>query len=447
MIPRLGLLSGVLCFALAAQGAETRLAADSGVLAFRPTAEAPWTVWRSEDVLPEAGEFRAGPTKPVKIPLDGGVLELAPETSGSWNRDRRALSINQGQIHLQLPENAEPWLLSRDGNEGWRVPGGTSLIWLRGDGEAWHVIAGGITAAGDDARELVAPISLIEKPDGTSATAAPSEDVEAWSKKLLRWTHSSQGPGQLIAKDAQDGSPVRLEVARYRVNVVLQPPVALVQIDESFYNPYSTQEEGTFVFNLPPGASVSRFAMFVTPGELIEGELIGRKRADEIYTSIVRRRRDPAILEQIGDNLFHMRVFPIFAQDTKRILLDYTVPLVAEHGRYRFELPLMSDLKPIWDFSVKGTIYPPVAADRIQSATHPQLKFETGDDGRVFFGVADKLVQPPPVLHLSYPALADRPATVRAFTQQVDNRQFFVATSGSCDLFRIAADQFRSEAG
>ena len=55
-----------------------------------------------------------------------------------------------------------------------------------------------------------------------------------------------------------------MEIARYHVNVVLKPPVALVQIDESFYNPYSGQREGTFVFNLPRGASISRFAMFVT---------------------------------------------------------------------------------------------------------------------------------------------------------------------------------------
>nr|MCU0875690.1 hypothetical protein [Pirellulaceae bacterium] len=106
------------------------------------------------------------------------------------------------------------------------------------------------------------------------------------------------GLGQLLIQDAQSGSPVRLNVARYHVHVVLQPPVALVQIDQSFYNPFPRQQEGQFVFNLPPGASVSRFAMYVSPTQLIEGELVERKRAAEIYQSIVSRRRDPAILEQ-----------------------------------------------------------------------------------------------------------------------------------------------------
>ncbi len=172
-----------------------------------------------------------------------------------------------------------------------------------------------------------------------------------------------QGLGQLVVTDPQSGTPVRLNLARYHVNVVLHPPVALVQIDQSFYNPFAAQQEGTFVFNLPAGASVSRFAMYTTHTELVEGELIDRTRAANIYQSIVNRRRDPAILEQIGDNLFKMRVFPIFAQDTKRILLDFTLPIVEqEGGNYKFELPLMSDLEPVWDFAITGAIRGPNVA-------------------------------------------------------------------------------------
>lgn len=200
---------------------------------------------------------------------------------------------------------------------------GTEIVWQRNTDEIWHVLAGQLRDFADQQPAHIAPISLKVQADGAVETSVP-EHAGDWAEKVKKWSLSAQGPGQLIAKDAQDGSSVRLEIARYRVNVVMQAPVALVQIDQSFYNPYGTQQEGTFVFNLPAGASVSRFAMFVTPHELIEGELIDRRVADRIYTSIVRRRRDPAILEQIGDNLFRMRVFPIFARDTKRILLDYT---------------------------------------------------------------------------------------------------------------------------
>ncbi|HID77369.1 MAG TPA: hypothetical protein EYP56_15410, partial [Planctomycetaceae bacterium] len=194
-----------------------------------------------------------------------------------------------------------------------------------------------------------------------------------------------QGVGQLVIRDAQSGSAVRLDVARYHVHVVLAPPVALVQIDQSFYNPYSAQEEGTFVFNLPRGASVSRFAMYVTPDQLIEGELVDRSRARTIYESIVRRRRDPAILEQIGDNLFRMRVFPIAPKSTKRILLDYTIPIRSRGGRYRFRLPLFSDLEPIWDFRISGVVCGAVDAESLASPSHPAVTFEARRDGSFHF--------------------------------------------------------------
>lgn len=51
-----------------------------------------------------------------------------------------------------------------------------------------------------------------------------------------------QGFGQLLVQDAQSGSAVRLNISRHHVHVVLQPPVALVQIDQSFYNPLGSQQ-------------------------------------------------------------------------------------------------------------------------------------------------------------------------------------------------------------
>ncbi|MEI8384198.1 MAG: VIT domain-containing protein [Planctomycetota bacterium] len=204
--------------------------------------------------------------------------------------------------------------------------------------------------------------------------------------------------------------------------------MALVQIDQSFFNPYGTQQEGTFVLNLPSGASVSRFAMYVTPESLIEGELIERKRADEVYTTIVRSKRDPAILEQIGNNLFRMRVFPIFARDTKRILLDYTVPLVAEEGRYRFQLPLMSYQRPIQKFSLSGTIHSPFAPESVASPSHPAIRFTGGRNQTVTFRSSQNEVKPPPYFALSYSAPANPKPTVRTYQEPSDKDRFFVVT-------------------
>jgi hypothetical protein len=225
-----------------------------------------------------------------------------------------------------------------------------------------------------------------------------------------------QGLGQLVVTDPQSGSPVRLNLARYHVNVVLHPPVALVQIDQSFYNPFNTQQEGTFVFNLPAGASVSRFAMYTTHTELVEGELIDRGRAANIYQSIVNRRRDPAILEQIGDNLFKMRVFPIFGRDTKRILLDFTLPIMEqEGGNYTFELPLMSDLEPVWDFAVTGAIRGPTVAGTARSPSHANLAFDKTENDGLKFEFRKQHYRPESAFVVRFQQKASAEATVRSY--------------------------------
>jgi hypothetical protein len=209
----------------------------------------------------------------------------------------------------------------------------------------------------------------------------------AWAQ-----TPRAQGLGQLVVSGPGQ-TPARLEIRRCWIHVDLRPPRALVQVDQSFYNPYHSQVEGTYVFNLPPGASVCRLAMFIERDRLVEGELIDRQRASHVFESIVRSMRDPAILEQIGDNLFKIRVFPIFARDEKRILMDFTVPLVGEAGKYRFTLPLACDLGPIDDLQLTGTIHGQQESLRPRSVSHPELKF-TPDDAGVQFAWRKSHIQP-----------------------------------------------------
>ncbi|HUU97196.1 MAG TPA: VIT domain-containing protein, partial [Phycisphaerae bacterium] len=93
---------------------------------------------------------------------------------------------------------------------------------------------------------------------------------------------------------------------------------------------------------LPADASISRFAMWV--GDvLMEGEVVERMRAREVYESIVRRKRDPALLEWMGGNQFKARVFPIEPNSTKHVILGYTQVLPLEGDLVRYVYPLKSE--------------------------------------------------------------------------------------------------------
>lgn len=393
--------------------------------------DAGWRMLHASDVIDSPSRLRTSPVGAIRIRHSEGILYLGADTEADLNGAERKVIVHRGRVRLVLLEStAANWRIVTDRQTVVCTKGTEAVVTASPQRPLINLIAGQaqLQQSGKVIGMFDAPATDLASEGDRPVIAAA--DVEEWTKRARSTTsiRPVQGLGQLVTKDAQSGSPVRLDVARYHVNVVLQPPVALIQIDQSFFNPYPSQQEGTFVFNLPAGASVSRFAMYVTHTELIEGELIERKRADEIYTNIVRTKRDPAILEQIGDNLFRMRVFPVPGRDTKRILLDYTVPLSSERGEYRFGLPLMSDLKPIQDFVLKGTIHPPFALASVVSPTHSRLQFNPQVDQTVTFESREKNVKPPPHFQLRYSAPEDSQPIIRSYQSKMDPDPYFIVS-------------------
>src|SRR5690242_4213730 len=64
-----------------------------------------------------------------------------------------------------------------------------------------------------------------------------------------------------------------LEVALVKANTKIDDQIAVTTIDEEFYNPNPNRLEGTFVFPLPKGAHVDKFAMEID-GRTVQAELL-----------------------------------------------------------------------------------------------------------------------------------------------------------------------------
>src|SRR4051812_24917590 len=73
-----------------------------------------------------------------------------------------------------------------------------------------------------------------------------------------------------------DGQSLLLE--KYDLRVAVHGPLSLVEMEMVFRNPEPKQMEGRFLYLLPPGATISRFAKEVD-GKLMEGEVVERMRA------------------------------------------------------------------------------------------------------------------------------------------------------------------------
>jgi Ca-activated chloride channel family protein len=133
-----------------------------------------------------------------------------------------------------------------------------------------------------------------------------------------------------------------LEVRYHHVSVEIRELAAVTTVDQEFFNPNDAVLEGTYLFPLPAGAAVDRLAMEVN-GKMTEAELLPADKARAIYEEIVRKSRDPALLEYAGRGAFRLRVFPIEPGSLKRIRLRYTQLLRSDHGLVEYVYPLATE--------------------------------------------------------------------------------------------------------
>jgi len=128
----------------------------------------------------------------------------------------------------------------------------------------------------------------------------------------------------------------------HHVTVSIQGQIATTEIDQVFENRSNREQEATYVFPLPSGAAVREFDIYER-GEKIKGRLLDRDDARRIYEDIVRKRRDPGLLEYVGKDMYQASVFPIPAGGEKRLQLKYTELLKQEGNVVTYLYPLSTE--------------------------------------------------------------------------------------------------------
>jgi Ca-activated chloride channel family protein len=128
-----------------------------------------------------------------------------------------------------------------------------------------------------------------------------------------------------------------IEKVRSAVQVAVVGRVARVAVEEWFRNTGALLDEGNYLYPLPGEAVFSDFSLWQGDQEL-KGEPMDAAQARAIYEEIVRRKRDPALIELAGHGLLRARVFPIGPGETRKITLRYTQMLdrVGDAWRFRY---------------------------------------------------------------------------------------------------------------
>jgi Ca-activated chloride channel family protein len=151
---------------------------------------------------------------------------------------------------------------------------------------------------------------------------------------------SALADGIIIPRPIPGPRPVVPPSVRYhRVRIDVAGRIATTSVDQSFHNPNPRPMEGEYVFPIPERASVSRFTLDID-GRTVEAELLDAEKARRIYEDIVRRMKDPALLEYAGRGAFRARIFPIPPGGERRITLRYEEEVPRNGTLFSYRYPL-----------------------------------------------------------------------------------------------------------
>ncbi|HEX8423113.1 MAG TPA: VIT and VWA domain-containing protein, partial [Pyrinomonadaceae bacterium] len=189
--------------------------------------------------------------------------------------------------------------------------------------------------------------------------------------------------------------PPALPIKSIKIETKISAQVATTHVEQVFRNDSDATLEGTYFFPIPETASVSEFAIWDGDRRLV-GEVRSREEARRIYDQIVRKQRDPGLLEYAGKDLFQASIFPIPPRSDKKLELTYTQVLRAQSGTvsYRYPLGTNHNLVPIGRVSgaleIEGNkplrnIYSPSHAVDVrpsQGGQRARVSFETAGAGR-----------------------------------------------------------------
>jgi len=135
----------------------------------------------------------------------------------------------------------------------------------------------------------------------------------------------------------EDPQAQMLRIEALDINVDVVGGIAQTRMEVTIYNGGDDDAEGEFRLKMPKGAIVNGYALDID-GHLVDGVLVGKERAEKVYTERVTANIDPGIAEVVDENIYKTRIFPIFEDDRRFFALEFAVPL----GQTGYELPLES---------------------------------------------------------------------------------------------------------
>lgn len=199
-------------------------------------------------------------------------------------------------------------------------------------------------------------------------------------------------------------SPDAVVLKSYTVKAEVVNQVAQFALELTFYNPSDVVQEETYLFPVPKGTVISNLTL-CGDSQCHEGQLMSATEAHRMYEEIVRRTKDPALLEYLGERAFQVRVFPIPPKGEQKVKISYQQVLQRAGNLVELLYPITAQ-KPIEQLLVQvriredepvASVYSPTHKISVQKTSESEatVSFEatqvqSAQDFRLFYTVSEK---------------------------------------------------------
>lgn len=214
----------------------------------------------------------------------------------------------------------------------------------------------------------------------------------------------------------------------HHVTITIDNGIAKVRIEEEFVNPNSMPIEAEYIFPVPAGAVIDRFSMIVGD-QVYKGKVLPAEEAREIYQEIVRRMKDPALLEYANSRMVRMKVYPFEPGEHRRFVIEYVQPLELWGSSYTMTYPLKIESmlsRPIENVWIEVIADPEEISD-VFSPTHSFNYRKKGDKDSWVFLASDYIPRSDVSLALTATG-GTVSSSIMNYWDKVERRGYFLLT-------------------
>ncbi len=131
-----------------------------------------------------------------------------------------------------------------------------------------------------------------------------------------------------------------IQIARMAVQAQALGLQMQTRLELTLRNPNARVLEATLEFPLAPTQTISGFALDID-GVLVPAVPVPKDKGRQVFDDVMRARVDPALLERTAGNNFKLRIYPLPAGGTRRVVLQIAEVLKPDaQGRANWRLPL-----------------------------------------------------------------------------------------------------------